>query len=349
MNDSSRPLDGRKATVLRALVSHYVSSGEPVGSKTIAEQYPLGVSAATVRNDLAALEEAGYIYQPHTSAGRIPTDAGYRFFVNEFASNAKLPASDTRRIRSFFVEPRWELEDALRQTASLLSSFTHHAAVVFAPALDRSLVRHVELVSLGGNRAMLVVVSDTGRVQNHVVLLPDEADEVTLDTTADLLNRLVVGAPLDSAAEKIMGGLERLPLEMRGTAEHAARVLEEELGRTDAERVYLEGTSNIVDEDKFADLETVRGVIGALEHRRVLLELLADALATDHVEVRIGSEIPVHEMQHCTVITAGYGAESGPIGSLGIVGPTRMDYRRTMAAVWEVADNLGRMLARPTT
>lgn len=349
MSEAGPTLDGRKAMILRAIVSHYVSSGEPVGSKTIVEEYAMGVSAATVRNDMAALEDAGYIYQPHTSAGRIPTDAGYRFFVNTFASDAKLPSADRRRIRAFFIEPRWELEDALRQTAFLLSSCTDHAAVVFAPALERSVVRHIELVALGGNRAMLVLVTDSGRVHNHIVLVPGDVDEVTLDETAQMLNRLAVAVPLDAAADAIFTTLDRLPLELRDTAERVARVLTEELSRTDAERVYLEGTSNIVDEDKFADLETVRGVIGALEHRRVLLELLADALAADHVEVRIGSEIPVHEMQRCAVITAPYRAEGGPIGSLGIVGPTRMDYRRTMAAVWEVADSLGRMLASPSS
>lgn len=347
MSETDHTLDERKGLVLRAIVSHYVSSGEPVGSRTIAEQYNLGVSSATVRNDMGALEEAGYIYQPHTSAGRIPTDTGYRFFVNQFASGAKLPVSDTRRIRSFFVEPRWELEDALRQTASLLSSFTDHAAVVFAPALARSVVRHIELVALDGNRAMLVVVADTGRVENHVILTSDDVDPALLDDTAKMLNRIVVGAPLDSAAEKMLGSLDLLPLEMRDTAERAGRVLADELTRNDAERVYLEGTSNIVDEDKFADLETVRGVIGALEHRRVLLELLASALAGDRVEVKIGSEIPGREMQFCTVITAPYRAEGDPIGSLGIIGPTRMDYRRTIAAVWEVAESLGHMLARP--
>src|SRR5918997_4533700 len=164
----------RRAQILRALVSYYVTSGEPVGSKTLVDRYRLGVSAATVRNELAALEEAGLIYQPHTSAGRIPTDAGYRFFVDRFAGDGKLSDKEARQVRSFFVEPRWELEDALRQTASLLSTLTDHAAVVFAPALDRSTVRHVELVALPMERAMVVLVTDTGRVENHVVRVPDQ-------------------------------------------------------------------------------------------------------------------------------------------------------------------------------
>ncbi|MGH2752988.1 MAG: heat-inducible transcriptional repressor HrcA, partial [Actinomycetota bacterium] len=209
------PMSDRGASILRALISHYVRSGEPVGSKTLVDRYHLGVSSATVRNEMAALEEAGYIYQPHTSAGRVPTDAGYRYFVDALGSRTRLPAKQLHQIRSFFGEPRWELEEALRQTASLLSSLTNHAAVVFAPALDRSLVRHVDIVALSGDRAMAIVVTDTGRVENHIIALPGEPGDVQLDETAQMLNRLVGDTPLEEAPAKIIEDLEKLPLELR--------------------------------------------------------------------------------------------------------------------------------------
>ena len=338
-------LGDRRAQILRALVSYYVTSGEPVGSKTLVDRYRLGVSAATVRNELAALEDAGLIYQPHTSAGRIPTDAGYRFFVDRFAGGGKLPDKEARQVRSFFVEPRWELEDALRQTASLLSTLTDHAAVVFAPALDRSTVRHIELVLLPSERAMVVIVTDTGRVENHVIRVPAGMDEEQLGNAAQMLNRALVGQPLEILATKMTEELSRFPLELREVVATLAETLSEELADSDAERVFLEGTSNMVDEHKFADLETVRQVIEALEHRRLLLEVLADALSIETVSIRIGAENPVEEMQSCAVISAPYSLEGSVIGSLGVVGPTRMDYRRTIAAVHEVAANLGRMLS----
>jgi heat-inducible transcriptional repressor len=340
-------LDARKAAILRAIVSHYVRSGEPVGSKTVVERFPLRVSPATVRNEMALLEDAGFIFQPHTSAGRIPTDAGYRYFVDEWTTGSKLPANESRRVRTFFGEPRWELEDALRQTASLLCSLTDHAAVVFAPSLDRSIVKHVELVGLGGDRAMFVLVTNTGRVENHVILISESMDEVQLDQTAEMLNRIIVGVPLENVARTISESLERFPLELRDTVGRVAAVLEDELAKEESERVFLDGTSKIVDEHRFSDLETVRQVIGALEHRRVLLELVADALAIDHISVRIGSENQIEEMHSCSVITAPYGGGSS-VGSLGIVGPTRMDYSRTIAAVDEVAAHLGRMLTGPS-
>ena len=344
MTAAPTTLDDRKALVLRAIVSHYVRTGEPVGSKTLVEAYRLRVSTATVRNDMMALEEAGFLYQPHTSAGRIPTDAGYRYFVDAWAADFRLPANDAQQVRTFFGEPRWELEDSLRQTATLLSNLTQHAAVVFAPALDRSTVRHVELVKLAASRAMVVLVTDTGRVENHMLPLQEDLSDRQIDALAERLNKLAVGAPLEAAAGAIESDLASFPAELRTLAAAIAKTLRDEHDAKEGERVFLDGASNIVDEHKFTDIETVRQVISALEHRRLVLEVLADALGSNRVSVRIGSENPDAAMQFCSVITAPYGTEDTALGSIGVVGPTRMDYRRTIAAVYEVSAHLGRML-----
>jgi heat-inducible transcriptional repressor len=341
-------MDERKSAVLRAIVSHYISSGEPAGSKMIAARSRLGVSSATIRNDMAALEEGGYVYHPHTSAGRIPTDAGYRYFVDTWGAEGKVTADVARRIESFFGEPRWELEESLRQTAAFLSKVTDHAAVVFAPSLGPSTVRHVELVALGTERAMLVLVTDTGLVENYVIGVPEDVDQGRLQELAETLNPLVVGSSLADAGEAVEVAAPRFPEDLREVVATVVRTLKSELGDREAERVFLEGTSTIVDEGKFADLETVRQVIGVLEHRRVLLEVLADGVGAGSVSVRIGSENLLTEMQACSVVAAPYGVDEHILGSLGIVGPTRMDYGRTIAAVHEVARNLGRMLASLT-
>ena len=344
MDGERRDLDERKGAILRALISHYVRSGEPVGSKTLVERFRLGVSPATVRNEMAALEDAGFIHQPHTSAGRIPTDAGYRYFVDSWVRDVKLPERERVRVEEFFGEPRWELQDSLRRTAELLSHLTKHAAVVFAPALDRSLVRKVELVRLSGDRAMTILVTDTGRVENQVVLIPETIDDVQLDRAAEMLNRVVVGEWLEKVAARIRESLDRFPLELRDAVSAVAQVLDDELGQGETDQVFLEGASNIVDEHQFPDVETVRQVIGALEHRRLLLEVLADALKTTTLSVRIGSENAAQALHYCSVITAPYGMDDNTLGSLAVVGPTRMDYRKSIAAVHEVAGALGRML-----
>ncbi|HEV2757829.1 MAG TPA: heat-inducible transcriptional repressor HrcA [Actinomycetota bacterium] len=343
--ETDRRLTDRRALILRAIVSHYVGTGEPVGSKVLVERYQLGVSPATVRNEMAALEDGGYIYQPHTSAGRIPTDAGYRYFVDEMPEGARLPAAEAHRIRQFFIEPRWELEEALRQTASLLSSLTNHAAVVFAPALDRSLVKHVELIALAGERAMLIAVTDTGRVENQVVRVPEGTQEGDLLAASDALNKVLGGIALEDAAATIRNCLGELPQDMSPLLRLAADAFDAPDEDKAHERFFLEGTSNIVDEAKFSDLESVRRVISALEHRRLLLEVLADAFSLGGVSVRIGAENQSTEMRLCSVVTAPYGTGDSNLGSLGIVGPTRMDYRRTIAAVHEVSSHLGQMLA----
>ncbi|MDQ4145548.1 MAG: heat-inducible transcriptional repressor HrcA [Actinomycetota bacterium] len=339
------PLEERRAEVLKAIVSQYVRSGEPVGSKTIAEQFGLGVSPATVRNDMAALEEAGYISQPHTSAGRVPTDAGYRYFVNTWARDVRLPADEERLVHRFFGEPRWPLEDALQRTASLLSRLTHHAAVVFAPALGFGTLRHLELVGLSQGRAMLVLVTDAGHVKNLALAIPESLGDERLAEASGLLNAAVAGIALPKAGKTLEQALERFPPDLHDVAVAVAEALTTELVERGAERVFLEGTSNIVDEEKFADLETVRQVIEALEHRRLLLEVLADAFSLGRVSVKIGSENRIEEMHLCAVITAPYGRSDSVIGSLGVVGPTRMDYGRTIAAVHQVAQNLGHMLS----
>lgn len=343
--ETEQRLTDRRALILRAIVSHYVGTGEPVGSKVLVERYRLGVSPATVRNEMAALEESGYIYHPHTSAGRIPTDAGYRYFVDEMPEGARLPAAEAHRIRQFFIEPRWELEDALRQTASLLSSLTNHAAVVFAPALDRSLIKHVELVGLAGGRAMLIAVTDTGRVENHVLFPPEGAADDDLARVGELLNKRLSGVPLEDAAATMRSTSGDFPDSLRAVVVAAAEAFEQPPDEKTHERFFLEGTANIVDETQFSDLESVRRVIGALEHRRLLLEVLADALSLGSVSVRIGAENQASEMQLCSVVAAPYGAGESTLGSLGIVGPTRMDYRRTIAAVHEVSSHLGHMLS----
>lgn len=344
MTTPERSLDERKALVLRAIVSHYVSTGEPVGSKTLVDRYKLRVSPATVRNDMGALEDQGYIYQPHTSAGRIPTDTGYRFFVDAWGSDVRLPADQAQQIRAFFGQPRWELEDSLRQTAALLSDLTDHAAVVFAPVLERSVVRHVELVRLSTNRAMIVLVTDNGLVENHVLSVSETLEDDQLEDASSLLNRIALDEPLDSVGKTIASSVERFPNELRDPVATIAHALDADVSQRETDRVFLEGASNIVDEQKFADLETVRQVIGALENRRLLLEVMADALSVENVSVRIGSENQAEGMQSSSVISAPYGVGGNILGSLGVVGPTRMDYRKTIAAVYEVSANLGRML-----
>ena len=340
--------EDRRLAVLRAIVQDYVETSEPVGSKALLERHSLGVSAATVRNDMAALEEEGLIAAPHTSAGRIPTDAGYRLFVDRLSTVKPLSGAEKRAI-STLLDGAMDLDDVVDRTVRLLASLTRQVAVVQYPSLTRSSVRHIELVPLGGSRLLVVLITTTGRVEQRVLEtgmdLADPANERMLASLRSDVNGATVGKTLADAA----GGLGELPTQVdpgaRGLLAAIAAELTEVLVEQREERVVMAGTSNLVRSGE--DFPSSIGpVLEALEEHVVLLKLLGSV--TDQgsaVAVRIGSENPYAGLQTTSLVTSGYGAGSDLVAGLGVVGPTRMDYPTTMAAVRAVATYVSRILA----
>lgn len=335
-------LDDRKLDVLKAIVTDYVSSQEPVGSKALVERHDLGVSPATVRNDMAVLEEEGYIAQPHTSAGRIPTDKGYRLFVDRLGSVKPLSSAEKRAIQTF-LSGALDLDDVLRRTVRLLAQATHQVAIVQYPRQSRAVVRHIELVSLSTQRVMLVLITSTGRVEQRSIGVPD-LDELAIADLRARLNAATVG-------ENTTGAVARLSLllsEVTGEEEVAFRVCAasvlEMLGADADSRIVVGGVQNL---GRFADdfQSTVRPVLDALEEQVVLLKLLGESAEPEVVTVRIGQENPYKELQSTSVVSTGYGSLEDTWATLGILGPTRMDYPSTMASVRAVARYVGRFLS----
>ncbi len=335
--------DERRFEVLRAIVTDYVSDQEPVGSKAIVDRHNLGVSSATVRNDMAALEEEGYIAQPHTSAGRIPTDKGYRQFVDRLAELKPLSEPERRAIDTV-LGGAIDLEDVLRRSVRLLAQLTRQVAVVQYPMLTRSSVRHVEVVSITSARLMLVSITDTGRVDQRLVDLGDVLSEDDVSRVRAQLNSALAGERLTDAATKLAELPEQVPPELRDAMVRISTVLVEALIEHPEERIVLGGTANLT--RNVADFPgSLRGVLEALEEQVVLLKLLAAAQDPDIISVRIGGEIEPAEMRNTSVVSIGYGADGSLLGGMGVVGPTRMDYPGTMAAVRAVANYVGRILA----
>ncbi|MDO7867185.1 heat-inducible transcriptional repressor HrcA [Nocardioides jiangxiensis] len=335
-------LEERRLAVLRAIVEDYVATEEPVGSKALVERHSLGVSPATVRNDMAALEEEGYITQPHTSAGRVPTDAGYRLFVDRLSTVKPMSVAEKRAI-STFLDGAVDLDDMVQRSVRLLAQLTRQVAVVQYPTLSSSTVRHVEVVALAPTRLLLVLILSTGRVEQRLVELPGELAEQDL---ADLRSRLLhatVGERIADAVAGLSGVPDVVAPEVRSSVETVVQVLAEAMSdhRSD-ERVAVGGTANLA---RFgASFDTaVRPMLEALEEHVVLLKLLGEA-SSDLVTVRIGHEGPVQELSGTSVVAAGYGPQDQAIASLGIVGPTRMDYPGTMASVRAVARYISRLL-----
>lgn len=335
--------EDRRLHVLRAIVQDYVRTSEPVGSKALLERHSLGVSAATVRNDMAALEEDGLITAPHTSAGRVPTDAGYRLFVDRLSGIKPLSRAEKAAVQRF-LEGAVDLDDVVGRTVRLLSSLTHQVAVMQYPSLSRSTVRHIELVPIGGARLMVVLIVNTGRVEQRVVDagrdLTTGQEAVVADLRA-LVNRTAAGQALTAAPALLQAALEQVAPADRDIARAVVSALADALEEQTEERVVLAGTANLARVG--SDFPTSLGeVLEALEEHVVLLKLMGSmaTLDDDAVAVSIGAENPYAGLRTTSVVTSTY----GPAGGLGVVGPTRMDYPMTMAAVRAVAHYVSTIL-----
>ncbi|HEV8563083.1 MAG TPA: heat-inducible transcriptional repressor HrcA [Actinophytocola sp.] len=335
--------DERRFQVLRAIVADFVSSNEPVASKGIVERHNLGVSSATVRNDMAALEEEGYIAQPHTSAGRIPTDKGYRLFVDRLSEVKPLSGAERRAIQSF-LGGALDLDDVLRRSVRLLAQLTRQVAVVQYPTLTRSTVRHVELVLVTPARVMLVLITDTGRVDQRMVDIGDVIGEDAVSRLRTMLNATLAGHRLADAAAKVGELLEDAPAELRDAMTRLSTVLIESLVEHPEERLVLGGTANLT--RNAADFPgSLRQILEALEEQVVVLKLLAAARVPGTVTVRIGEENEAEDLRSTSVVSIGYGSRDTLFGGMGVVGPTRMDYPGTIAAVRAVANYVGEILS----
>jgi heat-inducible transcriptional repressor len=338
-------IDQRKAAVLTAIVRDYVRDGEPVGSKRVTEETSLGVSAATVRADMAALEEAGYITQPHTSAGRVPTDRGYRFFVNALTGAAAPTPEQLDAIQGLLLGSN-DLEDLLKRTSSVLSRLTRFAALVVAPRLDRSRLRHIELVHLGPHSVLAVLIADTGRVEKRMLDLDRTVAEHDVQRARHAVNEAAGGLQLSQAPDVIAGVAAGAPDELRALVESVAEAVRHGLGVGDlaTEQVFVGGSANIAGPGYFERLEQVQQVYETIEEQVVVLRMLRETLADGDPAIRIGTELPLVELAACSIVAASYETRGGSAGSLGVLGPMRMDYPKTLAAVQAVASSLEKAL-----
>jgi heat-inducible transcriptional repressor len=337
-------LDERKAAILTAIVQEYVQTGEPVGSRRLVEAWDLDVSAATVRGEMAALEEAGYIGQPHTSAGRVPTDLGYRYFVDALTETG--PAfAEHREVLEGLLLGAADLEELLHRASSVLAKLTHFAALVSAPRLDRSRLRHLELVQLGPHVVLAVFITDTGRVEKRLLDVDEMVADHDVQRARHAVNEAAAGLRLTAVPDVVAGVAAGAPDGLRGLVDALAEAVRDGLVSGDVEPVIVGGTANIAGAGYFDRLEQVKQVYEALEEQVVVWQMLRETLAGGDPAVRIGSELPLAELTACSVVASSYGTGGEQTGSLGVLGPTRMDYPRTLAAVQAVASSLEKALA----
>ena len=356
----------RRLKVLSAIVTDYVRTREPVGSKALVERYRLGVSPATIRNDMAALEDEGYIHQPHTSAGRVPTQKGYRLFVDEVARIKPLSAPERAAITAL-LSGAVDLEQVVARTVRALAKLTGQLAVVEYPSLRYAALQHLELVALGPERVLLVIITDTGRVDQRTVTLRPRAgsgsrreagfdisevvDPLALERLRTRLNGALVGRRAADVAPVLAALAEQAPADERLLLEAVVDELIAALRPDAEERLVVAGTANLA--RSTPDFSSLGPLLDAIEEQVVLLRLFtADDAPTgeDRMRVSIGSENNDDALAEASVVTATYGPGTGEaVAHLGVIGPTRMDYPATMTAVRAVARYLSRFLSPPET
>ncbi|NRD25780.1 heat-inducible transcriptional repressor HrcA [Frigoribacterium sp. VKM Ac-2836] len=333
----------RGLEVLRVIVHDYVASREPVGSKSIVERHQFGVSAATIRNDMALLEEEELIAAPHTSSGRVPTDKGYRLFVNQLADLRPLSAAQRQAIETFLGDST-DLDEVLGRTVRLLSQLTNQVALVQYPTFSRARVRHVELVSLGDGRVMTVLITDSGQVEQRVVDIRTAVDESFLSELRAAVNVAVGGRPLAEAATALADLPSRFRPDLAAVVGIVVASLTEQIAAGRQDRLVMAGAANLVrtGDDFSGDLYPV---LEAIEEQVALLRLFGE-MQLDAVDVAasIGRENASFGLSQTSVLASGYSTQGSEIARLGVLGPMRMDYSTNMAAVRAVARYLSSLL-----
>jgi heat-inducible transcriptional repressor len=335
-------LDKRKAFILATVVYEYIATAEPVGSHTLTQKYNLGVSSATIRNEMAELEAGGYLVQPHTSAGRVPSDAGYRMYVDQLMRPETIDPEDARRIQDEFRAASRELEGVIEQTTRLLSSLSKNLAIAIAPVREAQTFRHIQLIWLSPRTGLAVIVTSLGVATQHVFDLATDVDADDLTRLSNALNARLAGKRLFEVGDEIHAVIEELHLsqDLRAAVEGAFHRAVD----TEETNILFAGAQNLLDQPEFHDLRKLRAILRIVEEQKTLYDLMADAMTSEKAAVKIGHELGSDEIAECSVVTVPYRYGGDAVGVLAILGPRRMPYGRLLALATGTADSLGRHL-----
>ncbi|MCH7779286.1 MAG: heat-inducible transcription repressor HrcA [Acidobacteria bacterium] len=341
-------LDSRSSEVLRTVIRQHILSGEPVGSKAVTGGTMLDLSPASIRNVMAELEERGLLQQPHTSAGRVPTDRAYRLYVDQMLRKTRLSPSQAQAIDTALADSRGEIPDLLAEVSRQLSQFSKQVGLVLAPNLQRVPIDRIEFVRLDSRRVVAILVARSGVVHNRVLEIAEPAEQVELDRIGRYLTDELGGLTLPEMRDRLLirMGEERAAYDrlMMQSLELGRQALE---SREDDAELLVEGASNLIGSPEFSELDAMRDLFRTLEEKKALIQLLSQVIDGEGVQVVIGAENPQEQLSKCSLVVATYGTETQTRGTLGIVGPTRMEYAKAIALVEHLAAVLSRLLSGP--
>ena len=339
-------LNERMKTILSAVVHSYITTAEPVSSSVIAEKYNLNLSTATIRHEMYLLEKYDYLWQPHISSGRIPTDKGYRFYVDNLMIKNYLKENEKREIIQIYRKSK-ELEDTMKMTSQLLSKLTNNIGVVLAPIISNDIVKSVQLISIGSNRILTIIVTDTGLVYQKIIKVSGEITKDNLNYISNFINNRLEekDASIANLYNMLTEELEEI-VSFQERINYLHKFLEECFEfKYDENKVYLDGRMNLMKHPEFKEVDKLNYILALIEEEDILAETIRNYLGFRKTKIIIGKESKLKEMQNCSLITSEYNIKGKPVGLIGILGPTRMDYPRMVSIAEYISDKLSEILS----
>jgi len=337
-------LNERMKEILKIVVEDYIHTAEPVGSNTISKKSELNLSPATIRNIMSDLKEFGLLSQPHTSAGRVPTEKGLRFYVDYILDFHELSPREQVEIKSKYLKYQTEGKDLFRETCHILSSSSHYLAVVWAPRMSMLVLQHIEFVKLKRHLGLAILVSTTGMVQNRIIKMDEDFSQSDLDRLSDYMNSLLTGLTLYEVREKLVDQMRTEKYTYDRLFEQAVKLGEKAFSSFDETDVFIEGRTNILHEPEFGNITIMADLFSAFEEKATMVRLLDKCLAPRGVQISIGSESEIQEMETCSLVTSTYGCAGKIWGALGVIGPRRMNYSKIIPLVDYSARLLSKIL-----
>jgi heat-inducible transcriptional repressor len=337
-------LTDRQLLIFQVIVDDFIRSAQPIGSRSLSKKEDISFSSATIRNDMADLEELGFLEKTHTSSGRIPSEKGYRFYVDHLLAPQKLDQHDMQSVKSIFAERLYELEKIVQKSAKILSELTNYTSIVLGPAVRENKLKKIQIVPLNMETAIAIIVTDKGHVDNRMFHLPEGLDASDIEKMVNILNERLTGVPLEDLNEKIYKEVATLLRQHIRNYDSMLHTFADTLKIPSNEKVFFGGRTNILSQPEFHDIEKVKSLLNMIEHEKSMYDLIRKNPTGIHV--KIGKENNNSAMENCSLITATYSVGEEQLGTIAILGPTRMEYSRVISLLQTISQDLTSVLTK---